>query len=52
MPVAGFQSAKGDLEEYVPAVGSDAAVLLLLLGRPPGTTPSDVCNGTMAWLDS
>ena len=40
-PVAGFQSAKGDLNDGLESVGS----LLLLLGMPPGITPSDVCSG-------
>lgn len=42
-PVAGFQSAKGDLKDALESVGSS-----LLLGMPPGITPSDVCNGGIA----
>lgn len=57
MPVAGFQSANGDLKKDRLDVGaaapSVARGLLVMRGMtPPGTTPSEVCNGTGAMLCS
>ena len=57
MPVVGFQSANGDLKKD--RLDADAAApavargLLVMTGiTPPGTTPSEVCNGTGAMLCS
>ncbi len=57
MPVAGFQSANGDLKkdrlDAGAAAPSVARGLLVMRGMtPPGTTPSEVCNGTGAMLCS
>ena len=57
MPVAGFQSANGDLKkdrlDAGAAAPSVARGLLVMTGMtPPGTTPSEVCNGTGAILCS
>ncbi len=57
MPVAGFQSANGDLKkerlDAGAAAPSVARGLLVMTGMtPPGTTPSEVCNGTGAMLCS
>lgn len=57
MPVAGFQSANGDLKkDRLDAGAAGASVargLLVMTGMtPPGTTPSEVCNGTGAMLCS
>ncbi len=57
MPVAGFQSANGDLKkdrvDAGAAAPSVARGLLVMMGvTPPGTTPSEVCNGAGAMLCS